>query len=57
MAALYLVTLIGSFVLEFIQTWTMQATGQRIMFDMRMQMVEHLQRLDLRFTIGTQSDV
>jgi ATP-binding cassette subfamily B protein len=49
MAALYLVTLLGSFVLEYIQTWTMQATGQRIMFDMRMQMVEHLQRLDLRF--------
>ena len=27
----------------------MQATGQRIMFDMRMQMIAHLQRLDLRF--------
>ena len=41
--------LVASFILEYIQTWTMQATGQRIMFDMRMQMVEHLQRLDLRF--------
>jgi ATP-binding cassette subfamily B protein len=49
MAALYLVVLMASFVLEYIQTWTMQATGQHIMFDMRMQMVEHLQRLDLRF--------
>jgi ATP-binding cassette subfamily B protein len=49
MAGLYLVALIASFVLEYVQTWTMQATGQRIMFDMRMQMVEHLQRLDLRF--------
>jgi ATP-binding cassette subfamily B multidrug efflux pump len=49
MAALYLAALTASFVLEYIQTWTMQATGQRIMFDMRMQMVEHLQRLDLRF--------
>jgi ATP-binding cassette, subfamily B, multidrug efflux pump len=49
MAALYLVVLVAAFVLEYIQTWTMQATGQRIMFDMRMQMVEHLQRLDLRF--------
>jgi ATP-binding cassette subfamily B protein len=48
-AALYLVVLVGSFVLEYLQTWTMQMTGQRIMFDMRMQMVEHLQRLDLRF--------
>jgi len=49
MAAVYFVVLVASFILEYIQTWTMQATGQRIMFDMRMQMVEHLQRLDLRF--------
>jgi ATP-binding cassette subfamily B protein len=49
MAGLYLVALVGSFVLEFVQTWTMQATGQRIMFDLRMQMIGHLQRLDLRF--------
>jgi ATP-binding cassette subfamily B multidrug efflux pump len=48
-AAVYFVTLIGSFVLEYLQTWTMQMTGQRIMFDLRMRMVEHLQRLDLRF--------
>ena len=26
-----------SFALEYVQTWTMQMTGQRIMFDMRMQ--------------------
>ena len=31
------------------QTWTLQMTGQRIMFDMRMQVYRHLQRLDLRF--------
>jgi ATP-binding cassette subfamily B protein len=49
MAGLYLLALIASFALEYLQTWTMQATGQRIMFDMRMQMIEHLQRLDLRF--------
>jgi ATP-binding cassette subfamily B protein len=49
MAALYLIALTASFILEYIQTWTMQATGQRIMFDMRMRMIEHLQRLDLRF--------
>ena len=49
MAGLYLIALIASFALEYLQTWTMQATGQRIMFDMRMQMIEHLQRLDLRF--------
>src|SRR5688500_16893912 len=31
-AALFLLTLLGSFALEYIQTWTMQMTGQRIMF-------------------------
>ena len=48
-AALYLAAQIGSFVLEYVQTWTLQMTGQRIMFDIRMQLYSHLQRLDLRF--------
>jgi ATP-binding cassette, subfamily B, multidrug efflux pump len=48
-AAIYIAVLAGSFVLEYVQTWTMQATGQRIMFDLRMQMMTHLHRLDLRF--------
>jgi ATP-binding cassette subfamily B protein len=48
-AALYLVALIASFLLEYLQTWTMQLIGQRIMFDLRMQLVAHLHRLDLRF--------
>ena len=48
-ALLFLLTLGGSFALEFVQTWTMQMTGQRIMFDLRMQIFRHLQRLDLRF--------
>jgi ATP-binding cassette subfamily B multidrug efflux pump len=48
-AALFLATLIGSFVFEYVQTWTMQLTGQRIMFDLRMQLFSHLQRLDIRF--------
>ena len=34
---------------EFVQTTTLQMTGQRIMFDLRMQIYEHLQRLDVRF--------
>ena len=33
---LYLVVLVVAFAAEYIQTWTMQLTGQRIMFDMRM---------------------
>jgi ATP-binding cassette subfamily B multidrug efflux pump len=48
-AALFLLTVLASFALEYIQTWTMQMTGQRIMFDLRMQVYSHLQRLDLRF--------
>jgi ATP-binding cassette subfamily B protein len=48
-AAVYLAALSGAFVLEFVQTWTMQMTGQRIMFDLRMQIFGHLQRLDVRF--------
>ena len=48
-AILYLATLAGSFVLDYAQTWLLQLTGQRIMFDLRMQIYEHLQRLDLRF--------
>jgi ATP-binding cassette subfamily B protein len=48
-AALYLATLAGSFALDYAQTWLLQLTGQRIMFDLRMQIYDHLQRLDLRF--------
>ncbi len=49
LAVLYLAMLLAAFVLEFWQTWTMQLTGQRVMFDLRMQTFSHLQRLDLRF--------
>ena len=48
-AAAFLATLLLSFVLEYIQTWTLQITGQRIMYDMRMQIYQHLQRSDLQF--------
>lgn len=48
-ALLFLVILLASFVLEYIETYTMQMMGQRIMFDLRMEIYEHLQRLDIRF--------
>jgi ATP-binding cassette, subfamily B, multidrug efflux pump len=48
-AAAFLVILLGSFFLEFVQIWLLQMTGQRIMFDMRMQIYRHLQRLDVQF--------
>ncbi len=49
LALVFLLVLVGSFALEFVQTWTMQMTGQRIMFDIRMQVYGHLQRLDLAY--------
>jgi ATP-binding cassette subfamily B protein len=49
LAAWYLTMLVASFVAEFIQTWTLQLTGQRIMYDLRMAIYRHLQRLDLRY--------
>jgi ATP-binding cassette subfamily B protein len=48
-AVLYLAALSCSFVLEFAQTWVMQAIGQQIMFDLRMQIVTHLHRLGMQF--------
>src|SRR6185503_9126173 len=49
LAAAYFVLLVVGFAAEYVQTWTMQLTGQRIMFDMRMGLYRHLQRLDLRY--------
>jgi ATP-binding cassette subfamily B protein len=48
-ALAFLAILLGSFALEYLQTWVLQMTGQRIMYDMRMQLYEHLQKLDLKF--------
>ncbi|BCS32705.1 xenobiotic ABC transporter ATP-binding protein [Luteitalea sp. TBR-22] len=48
-ALLYLGTLIGAFVAEFVQTTTLQMLGQRIMYDLRRQVYDHLQRLDLAY--------
>jgi len=49
LAALYLAILVVAFAAEYIQTWTMQLIGQWIMFDLRMAIYDHLQRLDLRY--------
>jgi len=49
LAALYLTVLAASFAAEYFQTWTLQLTGQRIMYDLRMAIYRHLQRLDLRY--------
>ena len=49
LALLYIGVLVVAFAAEYVQTWTMQLTGQRIMFDMRMAIYGHLQRLDLKY--------
>jgi ATP-binding cassette subfamily B protein len=48
-AAALLGVLAADFLLEYVQTTTLQMTGQRIMFDLRMQIYAHLQRLDVKF--------
>lgn len=45
----FLGIIIGSFVLEYLQTWVLQTTGQKIMYDLRLQIYGHLQKLDLQF--------
>jgi ATP-binding cassette, subfamily B, multidrug efflux pump len=49
LAAIYAAILAAAFAADYIQTWTLQLTGQRIMFDLRMAIYGHLQRLDLKY--------
>ncbi len=49
LAALYLVALCLSFGLEFVQTYQMQWTGQKIMFDLRREIFRHIQLQDVGF--------
>jgi ATP-binding cassette, subfamily B, multidrug efflux pump len=44
-AALYLGLLLFTFLLELLQTYLMQWTGQKVMFDMRRQIFRHLQNM------------
>jgi ATP-binding cassette subfamily B protein len=48
-ALAFLAVLVASFALEYVQTWLMQLTGQRIMFDIRMEVYTHLQRLSVSY--------
>src|SRR5215471_17777746 len=48
-ALIYFTTLLFSFVLEFIQTYWMQWTGQKVMFDLRSQIFRHLQQMHVGF--------
>ncbi len=48
-ASLYVALLVFSFLLEYLQTYFMQWTGQMTMFDMRAQIFRHLQSMHIGF--------
>lgn len=49
LALLYLGALLLSFGLEFVQTYLMQWTGQKIMYDLRSQIFRHIQSMHVGF--------
>ena len=48
-SGIYCTLLAFTFVLEFLQTYFMQWTGQKVMFDLRSQIFRHLQRMHVAF--------
>jgi ATP-binding cassette, subfamily B, multidrug efflux pump len=48
-SALYLASLLVGFACEFIETYLMQRTGQLAMFDLRRELMERLQTLDVAY--------
>ncbi len=48
-ALLYLAVVVLGFFFDFGQTYLMQWTGQKAMFDLRRELMSHLQRLDISF--------
>jgi ATP-binding cassette, subfamily B, multidrug efflux pump len=49
LAGIYLALQISSYLFEFIQTYLMQWTGQKIMFDLRRDIFRHMQRMHVGF--------
>ena len=52
-SVLYLCLLVAGLVSGFVQTYAMQWTGQHAMFDLRRNLVAHLQKLDIDRDIHT----
>jgi ATP-binding cassette, subfamily B, multidrug efflux pump len=46
---IYIGLLLVSFGLEFLQTYYMQWTGQKVMFDLRSELYRHMQRMNISF--------
>ncbi|HEX6545925.1 MAG TPA: ABC transporter ATP-binding protein, partial [Bryobacteraceae bacterium] len=49
LSAVYLVAILFGFAFDFGETYLMQLTGQRAMFDLRRELMTHLQTLDIKF--------
>jgi ATP-binding cassette, subfamily B, multidrug efflux pump len=49
LSAVYLASILVGFFCDFGQTYLMQWTGQRAMFDLRRELMTHLQRLDISY--------
>jgi len=49
LGAIYIGLLLLTFCLEFVQTYLMQWTGQKVMFDLRSQIFRHLQHMHVGF--------
>ncbi len=49
LTAIYLATVLLGFIFDFGQTYLMQWTGQKAMFDLRRQLMAHMQTLDVAF--------
>jgi ATP-binding cassette subfamily B protein len=48
-SGIFLGVLLLGFLFEFTETYLMQWTGQKVMFDLRSQLYRHLQRMDIAF--------
>lgn len=48
-SVIYVGTLVLGYLLEFLETYLMQWTGQKVMFDLRSQIFRHLQRMHVAF--------
>ena len=49
LATIYLCALCTSYLFQFIQTYLMQWTGQKLMFDLRREIFRHMQRMHIGF--------
>lgn len=49
LATIYMAALLSAYLFQFIQTYLMQWTGQKIMFDLRRDIFRHMQRMHIGF--------